>query len=1342
MALDLGNISFGLIADTAPLNRAISVLDRFSEKVNRAAKSTTDAAQAQAAALARQERAIAAVITKAHEQEEAIQRMGGNGRKIYNELGKAVEEYTAAMTKGQLSSIQFGRAQAAASAQLGEVGNKIKEQTQAMKEQEAVQNALARANQRAQNLTFRANRIDAPANISSDINKAYADLQAKLSGARVSTNALGQAQRDFAADIGVADRALKQYAADLKEVESQQKLLDAAQRRVRMAMRDAAAAQSDPKLVQAVQASLGNYTQAVRGGSNTAAQSAAAKQLAADLAKLDQNVGASEQKMAAWIQTMRNMERATILVTGPLSSVGARIGIIGALMESTNATTAIWIGSFAAVAATLGFLGVKAVEATNRFEQINSQMTAAAGISALAGEQYEFVFKTADKLGKNVADLAPEYAKFATAARLSGLSVEEQQKIYENTMQASAGLRLSTEKTALVFKALTDMLSKGTVQAEEVKQQLGDSLPGAFNLMAAAANKSTSEFAKMSEQGQIMSRDVLLPFSEKAAQTFGGAATQGAHTLSAELDRLLGRFFEFSRKLDQMIGLSDTVKGVLVATSNALQFMTNNMEKLGAVAGALIGGTLGMMAIRMLPLLVTGATAASSAIMGLTAASAALTFSNPITGIIALTVGLAGAALGYKIMGDAAAKAVAPQDTLMAQVNQYITAFDDFGVQQRRTTDDLIKKVEQYGNAARYRLKEVLDTMAFLEKATNNVPLWRQGENYNKQVDNLKALKAEAENLRKSLDDAGNALGRLGEMSSMQNNNDKIVDPKMTQALEGLKDQIAKYSALKSSLDNLKGKGAEGGLAAMVKQRAMGDAEAQLNQLGDRPKSELTWALQAAGMKGSSTVELLADLIAKTRILGEEYTNAEQRARRLPEVIREADEKQRMMNEAIKEAGTNSNLAKMYLEVSKQTESFARPLIKEIGLLGMSTKEVKDRTDAYRRSLLELKAIELGEKGKKAFADVNERIGNAQGSPFASQSAKIDEWVREQVQLADAMMNFKGTSENFWKGDALKKAAIEAGELEKHISAIKITMAAQSFADKWQDEAHSLAQVGLQADFANLKVGTYEAMLRDSAQNKAYIEKLSESYNAWKNILAVTTTFAERNTIEEKLLSIRIKMTELSAKTEQFSNLMANKVGDAFYNSLDSILTRTATWGEAITNLFKNIGLEIARIFTKSIAEDAAASLKKFFKSMNLDGALGGKGGGGGILGLLATPFGQWGNAMAGVDTSALASATAQAELWSANGMAGLAEGGRAGSVQWVGEKGPEIWVPDSSGVVVPNKALGGSEMNFAQSMTFNFAGEVRRGDLISAVQMGRSLAMKDFLNDIKRGGALSRAIG
>ena len=85
----------------------------------------------------------------------------------------------------------------------------------------------------------------------------------------------------------------------------------------------------------------------------------------------------------------------------------------------------------------------------------------------------------------------------AQRGETAGLRMEDVRNIFTGVSMAASKLGLDAESTQGIFKALEQMMSKGTIGAEELRHQLGDRLPGAFTIMARALGVTTEKLTEM-----------------------------------------------------------------------------------------------------------------------------------------------------------------------------------------------------------------------------------------------------------------------------------------------------------------------------------------------------------------------------------------------------------------------------------------------------------------------------------------------------------------------------------------------------------------------------------------------------------------------------------------------------------------------------------------------------------------------------------------------------------------------------------------------------------------------------------------------------------------------------
>lgn len=148
-------------------------------------------------------------------------------------------------------------------------------------------------------------------------------------------------------------------------------------------------------------------------------------------------------------------------------------------------------------------------------DRASNAIRAAVGDQAQAAREMEFVRREANRLGVEFVSLAREHAKLTSATRGTNLAGAETRKLLTAAAQATRVFGGSADDTAGVLRALTQVMSKGTLQAEEIRGQIGERIPGAFRLAAQAMNVTQEELSKMLETGQVTADEFLPKFADE-----------------------------------------------------------------------------------------------------------------------------------------------------------------------------------------------------------------------------------------------------------------------------------------------------------------------------------------------------------------------------------------------------------------------------------------------------------------------------------------------------------------------------------------------------------------------------------------------------------------------------------------------------------------------------------------------------------------------------------------------------------------------------------------------------------------------------------------------------------
>ena len=203
----------------------------------------------------------------------------------------------------------------------------------------------------------------------------------------------------------------------------------------------------------------------------------------------------------------------------------------------------------------------------------------------------------------------------------------------------------------------------------------------------------------------------------------------------------------------------------------------------------------------------------------------------------------------------------------------------------------------------------------------------------------------------------------------------------------------------------------------------------------------------------------------------------------------------------------------------------------------------------------------------------------------------------------------------------------------------------------------------------------------------------------------------------ENLIRSNALLAEQVQTVQQIEQVAGQVIGAAT-SSIEALVSGTKTAEQAFADFLRSIASMLADAAKKIIAEYIAIGIARMFAGVPA-------GGGGG-----AVSAGAYGDM-----------SIAGPSFFSGGMISGYANGGRppVGKPSIVGERGPELFVPRTSGTIVPNEALGGSA-----NVTVNVdaSGSSVQGDGPSANQLGKAIGaavQAELIKQKRPGGLLTR---
>jgi len=200
----------------------------------------------------------------------------------------------------------------------------------------------------------------------------------------------------------------------------------------------------------------------------------------------------------------------------------------------------------------------KLTETITELDSVKASMLAASGSAELAAADFEYIRGIAKNLGTDLFASAKGFQRMGTSMRLAGFSSQETRKSFEQLSAATVAFGISSEDTLGTMRALSQIAGKGTVQAEELKGQLGDRLPGAYKIAADAMGITTDELGRQLKAGKIISKDFIPKFTQQLYEVAeaSGAIAKGMASIRAEQNRLNTAKVEFAEGISESGGKS------------------------------------------------------------------------------------------------------------------------------------------------------------------------------------------------------------------------------------------------------------------------------------------------------------------------------------------------------------------------------------------------------------------------------------------------------------------------------------------------------------------------------------------------------------------------------------------------------------------------------------------------------------------------------------------------------------------------------------------------------------------------------------------------------------------
>lgn len=173
------------------------------------------------------------------------------------------------------------------------------------------------------------------------------------------------------------------------------------------------------------------------------------------------------------------------------------------------------------------------------FQGMRSSMLMAAGTSKAAAAELKFVRDEVYRLGLDLKTTSDAYVKFSFAAK-GMMTNQETRDLFVGFSEFATAQNIDKFRYEKGLTAIQQMLNKGQIMSEELKQQLAEQIPGAMKAFESALGVTSQELFAMMERGELMAKDVLPKVGAEFARLArnGGALEAALKNLRTQENRM------------------------------------------------------------------------------------------------------------------------------------------------------------------------------------------------------------------------------------------------------------------------------------------------------------------------------------------------------------------------------------------------------------------------------------------------------------------------------------------------------------------------------------------------------------------------------------------------------------------------------------------------------------------------------------------------------------------------------------------------------------------------------------------------------------------------------------
>lgn len=218
---------------------------------------------------------------------------------------------------------------------------------------------------------------------------------------------------------------------------------------------------------------------------------------------------------------IEGMNKSAVSLGGTLREVATTVGLLSLGFHMMSNVGQTWIGDI--------------VKMNIEMERLTFQMKAMARSSdgaKEAAENVEYLRKKASEVPFSLKAISDAFVK------LKATGNENPAEMLDALADGVAAFGGTDETLERATLAISQISGKGVLQMEELRQQLGESIPRAAELLARSMGVSMSELIQEISTGTVAARPALKALQDELQRTYGGQALLMMQSFSGQLKKL------------------------------------------------------------------------------------------------------------------------------------------------------------------------------------------------------------------------------------------------------------------------------------------------------------------------------------------------------------------------------------------------------------------------------------------------------------------------------------------------------------------------------------------------------------------------------------------------------------------------------------------------------------------------------------------------------------------------------------------------------------------------------------------------------------------------------------